>query len=58
MANAEANIRALEERIRNLELHNRQQEPQFCTGQEQQGDIRVVLLEVGLEDLPAGGLEV
>ena len=29
MANDEANIRALEERIRNLELHNRQQEPQF-----------------------------
>ena len=58
MANDEANIRALEERIGNLELHNRQQEPQFYTGQEQQGDIRVVLLEVGLEDLPAGGLEV
>ena len=34
MAKAEANTKALEERIRNLELQNRRLEPQFYTCQE------------------------
>lgn len=39
MANANTNIRTLEERIKNLEFQDRQQKPQLHTDQEQQGNV-------------------
>ena len=56
MAMADASTRSLEERIKNLELQNRQQESWFYASKKE--TLKVAPLGVGLGDLPIGGPEV